>query len=290
MNSYGNDSDGIRKNYMMLRLLVELMERESSDREVQVEGTGELFSAGRGSVTVNVPGGISRNILQLACLLPSGSCPPNGALIQYLASNNTFKLERQARDVDQASSSVNMAEEKDENGDSALHLFVSNKTYTNASSSKLACKSLNAGVECRVISSLLHSYRGAVATPNKANDLPLRIAMKAGRRQAVAVLVLEHPDAALLDESMQSTKLFMHLLGCISVPSKVCSTGSDESNTSEQQSEAEIQMKCLTTMFGLLRHRPDVLSMAGTCSGHRQESTEGTRAQKWWKNIVNRFR
>ena len=119
MNSYGNDNEGVMKNYKMLTLLVRCMARLTRGQVgtgrvtgVTSTGGGEA-SLGENNSTLDstktTPANNSdgkRNVLHLACLLLRTVCPPDGSLITYLTSLEACKLEAKARaEADNSSSS-----------------------------------------------------------------------------------------------------------------------------------------------------------------------------------------
>jgi len=266
MNSYGNDGEGIRKNYRMLKLLVECMERETrgwddtTNMKVYIE---QSLASVEGEETSAPTESNPMNVLQSACLLPLSACPPNNSLLKYLCSDDASKLEAEARDDHYAATkptTINMASEKDENGNLALHLYASNKSYVVR--------------RLQIIKLILNSYPSAISTTNNNNELPLQIAMRSGQRLAVAGLLLEYPEAVLLDEDMNDNKLFMHALSCISSP--MINMKDLRDGAYERQ---------LTTMFKLLTARPDIVSLAGTGAKSEKDRNIQPKKKKWWKNL-----
>eukprot|EP00571_Detonula_confervacea_P007080 CAMPEP_0172323376 /NCGR_PEP_ID=MMETSP1058-20130122/48558_1 /TAXON_ID=83371 /ORGANISM="Detonula confervacea, Strain CCMP 353" /LENGTH=591 /DNA_ID=CAMNT_0013039353 /DNA_START=23 /DNA_END=1798 /DNA_ORIENTATION=- len=315
MNSYGNDDAGMKKNYLMLKLLVGCMEQETrgwgevkvNKKDSSVAGADSVTPKKLNQTISNDVGNredLPKSVLQSACLLPRSVCPANGSLLTYLSSDNVSKMEANVRD-DAKLPIVNMAAEADENGNHALHLFVSNKSYGNASNSKSSDEAPPGGsrdcamdtntphgnTEHKIMQVLIDKDPNTVHIPNSNGELPLHIAMKSGRRRAVAMLVVEYPEAVLLDDNMDDLKLFMHILGCISVPQKVCpernGVNGNHSNANDEN-QAKIQLRCLATMFGLVRARPDIVSLACSSppkSGSKGGSGCGLLKKKWWKNI-----
>ena len=113
-----------------------------------------------------------------------------------------------------------------------------------------------------------------ISIPNNNNELRLQTAMRAGRRAAVAGILLEYPEAVLLDEDMNDNKLYMYALSCISSPmiyTKDLRDGADERH--------------LTTMFKLLTARPDIVSLAGTGAKSEKDKNIQPKKKKWWKNL-----
>ena len=293
---HGNDDGrvGMLRNYLMLRMLVDYMDRD-------VRGWGE----------------VPRNVLHSACLLPRHSCPSDGSLLTYLCSGDASKLEVEAR----AGTDVpfdNLACEVDERGNHALHLFLSNESYARGGSNAETTTAGDDGdatlrtAENEITVALLNAYRKAISIPDGNGDLPLRIAMKAGRRRAVPALLAEYPEAVFSDGSMLDIKFYVQVLGFISVPPHDFFLANDEfdgrddggSADDDVTERAKIQRRCITTMFNLVRARPDVVSFAG--SGTPPESNEevdnksnggskdgssleGKKMKKWWSNIKHIF-
>lgn len=313
MNSYGGDNEGMAKNYKMLKLLVRLMEEETntwSEEEMRLgakqscalrgDSTTDTssFDVDAASVQDNETTSTSisngrKNVLHSACRLPGSVCPSDGSLIRYLCSEHTWKLEEFDRLVGLTSTHGRpmfcFPTEKDDNGDLPLHLFLSNKTYTCGGSRSVSVASPSnvddvaaVATERGLIKALLHDpdkTDGLVSTPNINNELPLHLAMRAGRRQAVGILVIEYYQAVLLDDDLDNNWLFVHVLSCISMPRRLCSS---EPTTTELH---DTEKKCLGIMFELVRARPDIVSVGGT-NGPRVEE-EGKKNSKWWKKIFS---
>ena len=290
MHSYGNDDEGLRllKNYSMLKVLVDYMDRD-------VRGWGEVRS---------------RNVLHSACLLPQHSCPSDGSLLTYLCSDHASRLEVKAR----AGANVpfdNLASEVDGRGNHALHLFLSNESYARGGNAETAAgddsDAALGTVENKIMAALLNGNREAISIPDSNGDLPLRIAMKAGRRRAVTALLVEYPEAVFFDSSMLDIKLYVQVLGCISVPPD-CFLGNDEfdgrddgGSADDATKRAKVQRRCITIMFNLVRARPDLVSFAGSGTpelneeaaksneGSKEGSLERKKMKKWWSNIRHLF-
>jgi len=284
MSQFGShESDGLARNHRMLMVLVRSMERATSgERE---EDT-------------------SQNTLQWACLLPKQYCPYDGSLLTYLSSELASRLESTVR-TDDDSTSDNMASKADSNGNRALHLFVSNKSYANddiaadiTENDSVHLKDAgpdtkeNNSPQCNITEKiwmeLLRSDSGAISIPNEEGQLPLHIAMKCGNRQAVALLVMEYPECVLLDDSMDNMQLFMHILGCISTQYSMIVSNRNNGTNANYTGPVETHQKCLTTMFGLIRARPAIVSLAGR-GEPVLESGEGNQdislKKKWWKKL-----
>jgi len=302
MNSYGGDNEGMVKNYKMLKLLVELMEEETStwsEEEMKlgvkqpyalkgdsktdtssydVDAACAQDSERTGSNNESDESNWTKNVLHSACRLPKSVCPSDGSLIKYLCTEDAWKLE--GRSVYDRLPILCLATEKDDNGDLPLHLFLSNKTYPGGRSHSVDVASpaneddIAAATERELIKALLDK-NVLISTPNSNNELPLHLAMRAGRRQAVGILVIKYPQAVLLDDDLDNNWLFMHVLSCISIPKKLCS--SPELRDTER--------KCLDTMFELVRARPDIVSLGGT---NGEEDTNKKKKSKWWKKIFSK--
>ena len=263
------------RNYLMLKVLVEYM-------DLDVRGWGEVRSRERRSHRI-----AERNVLHSACLLPRHSCPSDGSLLTYLCSGDASKLEVKARAGTDVPFDI-LASEVDERGNHALHLFLSNESYCARGGNAETTTAGDDGdatllrtAENKITGALLDGYRNAISIPNGNGDLPLRIAMKAGRRQAVPALLAEYPEAVFSDGSMLDIKFYVHVLGCISVPphdffpvygefdGRDDGGGADDDATKRAKI---IQRRCVTIMFNLVRARPDVVSFAG--SGGTPESNE----------------
>ena len=310
MNSYGGDNEGMAKNYKMLKLLVRLMEEETntwSEEEMRL-GAKQSIVLKRDSKTdtssVNVDASSAqdneristnssiesdesnwtKNVLHSACRLPSSVCP-DGSLIKYLCSEDAWKLE--GRSVYDRLPILCLTTERDGNGDLPLHLFLSNKTYAGGRSHSVdvaspaneddiaAAAAAAAATERELIKALLDK-NVLISTPNSNNELPLHLAMRAGRRQAVGILAIEYYKAVLLDDDLDNNCLFMHVLSCISIPRRLCSSGTVLCDT---------EKTCLDTMFQLVRARPDIVSLGGT---NGKEDKNKKEKSKWWKKLFSK--
>lgn len=287
MNSYGNDDAGLKKNYQMLSLLVRCMEQETRGWGAvkNIENAASLVpeedqTTSCDEISRNIP----RNVLQSASLLPRSLCPSDGSLLTYLSSDTVSTLEAKVR-ADAKFPVINMAEETTCQGNLALHLFVSNESYagdsdSNASDQDANNDTSNSSAEDKILDALLDKNRSAVRTANSNDELPLHIAMKAGRRRAVATLLVEYPEAVLLYDSFDNIKLIMHILSSISV-AKECG---------HEDASSENKFRYLTTMFALVRARPDIVSLAGSSRPEPESKKEESRGglfktKKWWKNL-----
>ena len=171
---------------------VKLNEDGCSWSEITDEDGFEIYIAAR------------RNVLHTACLLPQYLCTLD--LIRYLSNRRTTE----ARDRFTHKPLINMATEVDENGNRALHLFLSNKRWSGG------CINDDGHIEIRVIFAILVSDRTAIFRVNGDNMLPLQLAMQAGRRRAITTLILWYPQMALrVDDIMSDTKLVVELLSLV---------------------------------------------------------------------------
>jgi len=298
MNSYGNDDAGLTKNYQMLSLLVRCMEQETRGwgKVKNIENAASLVleegqtTSHCGENSRNIP----RNVLQSASLLPRSLCPSDGSLLTYLSYDTVSTLEAKVR-VDAKLPAINMAEETTCEGNLALHLFVSNTSYADGNDSNVSDQDApaksedratendnksNSNAEQKILDALLDKNRSAVRTVNSNDELPLHIAMKAGRRRAVAILLMEYPEAVLLYDNFDNIKLIMHILGSISV-AKECG---------HEDARSVNQFRYLTTMFTLVRARPDIVSLAGSSGPEPESQKEGSggvllKTKRWWRNL-----
>ena len=151
---------------------------------------------------------------------------------------------------------------------------------------------MTTSTESQIVRQLIASCPLAISTPNKQNRLPLQLAMQSRQRRGgeidsvILTLVLEYPQAVLLDASVDNIKLFVHVLGCIALSNIKNDDGVDRNGVDEDgggvhgaamddatKNEAgaddeckpkrELHVRFLTTMFILIRGRPDVLSLSG---------------------------
>jgi hypothetical protein len=146
-------------------------------------------------------------VLQTACLLPQYLCTLD--LIRYLLDPSTSALE--ARERSTHNPLINVATEVDVHGNTALHLFVSNKCWSGG-----GCINDDNCIEHRVIEIILDRNGAAIFTVNGDNLLPLQLAMQAGRSRAVTALVSLTPRMALRVDDMNDPKLFAQVLNLIS--------------------------------------------------------------------------
>jgi hypothetical protein len=211
--------------------------------------------------TINHDNTTRRNTLHSACHLSKSACPPDGSLILFLASEKASHLEY-GKD-----SGMKLAEEKDELGNHALNIFVSNDSYASedadahdASRSSRA----NESVEYRIAKALLASHPSSISTPNNENNLPLKLAIQSGLRNVIALLVLEYPEAVLMDPSLENVKIFTEVLVSLFSSVQNGSNCNDEEGTVDGDMAEE--SKLLSTMFYLIRSRPDVVALGGASS------------------------
>ncbi|KAL3794211.1 hypothetical protein ACHAW5_001488 [Stephanodiscus triporus] len=275
---YRNDDPrrGMQRNYSMLKMLVEYMDRDAR---------------GWGGVQ-------PKNVLQSACLLPQNSCPSDGSLLTYLCSCDASNLELETRDGDDFHVN-NFASEVDEQGNHALHLFLSNKSYAHGGIAETAAGDGNDAMQCtlenKIMTALLDGYHEAISIPNSSGELPLRIAMKAGRRRTLPTLLQKYSDAVLFDESMLNIKFYVHVLACISVTpdflllNDEVDNSADGGDSDDAVKRLEIQNRWITIMYNLVRARPDIISLASRGIREVREDVllEGKKKKKkkWWSNI-----
>lgn len=217
-----------------------------------------------------------KNVLQSACLLPRNTCPSDGSLLSYLCSADASELETWARESASAERgrrlrrqrlvAVNMASEADERGNLALHLLLSNESYVHGGNTEIATGDDTEAHLCTLehknVMSLLTLYHEANLTPNGRGDLPLQIAMKAGRRRAMPGLLTSYPVAAFSEESLHNIKFYVSVLGCISVPARFFH-GRGVNDVSYDEERHANNVLYITTMYALVRARPDIVSLAG---------------------------
>ncbi len=251
------------EDYKMLCLFVSALEQDVRIRIGRGEENNHYSNmTGSRTGTHNVHNyyaPTARNALHAACLLPWSVGPSDGSLIKYLA-RTTWEHNGVVLGDGQV-----MAEEEDSNGNLALHLFVSNMSYSHcrrgsddsmASISKRLGKQSLCNLEYDVVRVLMTVNPKAVFTPNKDNMLPLQLAMMAGRRYAIALLVMKYPGAVHADERFGDIKLLGHLLSCLSDKVLI-----------KSQAVIGKPQACLSTTFQLLRARPDIIdeTLDATC-------------------------
>jgi hypothetical protein len=194
----------------------------------------------------------TRNVLHSACRLSKRACPPDGSLIIYLASDSASKLEY-GKD-----STKRLAEERDEFGNYALHIFLSNASYSVAEKKVNDENDGNANAEYQIVKELVAAYPLSTSIANNDGIFPLRLAMNLGLRNTVALLVEKYPQAILMDPMLENIKVFIEVLICISMSSNACS-GEEEGEAVNV--DASDQSRLFSTMYFLVRSRPDVVSV-----------------------------
>jgi hypothetical protein len=228
------------------------------------------------------------NVLQMACLLPRAVCSYDGSLISYLSSTNASILEVQSISSRTLSTrrwernnlgtnnggipTITMAGEVDEeDGNYALHLFLLNNSYTRTTNDVDETKDnvLLHTTEIDVLRALIDAYHDAISIRNANGEYPIDIAMRTGRRRAVPILLTEYPDAVMNNDSMFNVHHYVHILGCISTPIS-SSIGNEDNN--RRCPYDDVECRCLTIMFNLLRARPEIVSVASSntrsCNGN----------------------
>ncbi|KAL3798040.1 hypothetical protein HJC23_012331 [Cyclotella cryptica] len=197
-----------------------------------------------------------RNILHSACRLSKNACPSDGSLILFLASPQASLYEYGNESV------TKMADEQDELGNYALHVFLSNESYAVPNGDEVRGKVKDDAdesttstdcVECQIVGQLLASYPVAISTPNNAGSLPLKLAMNSGIRYVIAMLVDEYPEAVLLDPSLENSKVFIQLLGCMSL----FATDGENNGVCDRTIR-------LSTIYFFVRSRPDLVTLGGS--------------------------
>ncbi|KAL7509352.1 hypothetical protein ACHAXN_006360 [Cyclotella atomus] len=198
------------------------------------------------------------NVLHSACCLSKGSCPPDGSLIVYLASDAASKLEY-GKD-----STKRLADEPDETGNYALHIFLSNASYSIAEKkAKDESDDVNVNAEYQIVKELVAANPLSTSIANNDGIFPLRLAMDMGLRSVVSLLVEKYPQAVLIDPILENIKVFIEVLICISLPLNAqehAEEGGEERVVTED--DVSDQSKLLSTMYFLVRSRPDVVSVS----------------------------
>ncbi|KAL9188927.1 hypothetical protein ACHAXT_011417 [Thalassiosira profunda] len=300
MNSFaGNDDEGLVKNYRMLKLLVYAMETETRGwGEMKARGNdvvpdGDAVSITHGSTTNDDSRPI--NVLHAACRLPRSACPFDGSLLIYLCSPDATKLEAKVREKPSDDMSIDV----DEEGNQALHVFVSNASYvtpsngnnTNSDASEECDNTAYLRAEWKIMQALgvfdkdrKTGFTPSSWTPNDRDQLPLHIAMKTGRRHAVAILLLESPKVVLQGDTAIDAKIFAHVLGSIAVPQFIIPD--EDADMNDSNFDTIVRQHCHTIMFDLVRARPDIVSLAGaTACGRNSDRNAAYRPgkKKWWR-------
>jgi hypothetical protein len=214
-----------------------------------------------------------RNVLHSSCRLSKNSCPNDGSLILFLASPQASKLEYGKKSLKR------LAEEQDDEGNYALHIFLSNESYGNTqkevSVHNNGVNATNLGrssVEYRIVKGLIEAHPSAIFTANNNGMLPLQLAIDTGLRNVVIpLLVQEYPQAVLMDSRLENIKMFTKMLGCISmaVKDRTCTESEDamtETIDENENVDASEQRKLFSTIYFLVRSRPDVVALGGAAS------------------------
>lgn len=227
---------GETKNYTMLKLLIGAMER--NDRSVSQPGAA---TAG--------------NIFHSALRLPRQVCPALDLFLELI-----WKMEP---------GGINF--EKDEDGNTPLHIFASNKYY----SAQMHNEDFNErqameDADVVVVNKLYPMQPEAISQPNKDGKLPLQLAIESGRRGgghegAISVLISWNPLAILLTPGLESVKLYPLILATIA------------------NSEKMRKHRNLEAVFSLLRARPDVVDF----TSHQPTALPIGKPlkKKWWKKM-----
>ena len=258
------DDPEMQANYKVLCCLVYSLERDARRRSRSQQLEREENHAVNDEIIDYVP----VNILHAACLLPleldEYSHSPS-LINDFLCIFHGNRINEDGDDL------VNiMAKNEDNNGNRALHLFVSNESYRNNNDhfcfDERMGSDYNYKLKMNTLRGLVNADPTAIYHPNNDNILPLELAMKAGRRCSIALLLSKYPDAVHMIECLSDIKLFPHLLSCLT--DKVVMTNQI------QPYEPKIS---LSTMFHLLRARPDVVSLAAAAEVETQGGSDYVR-------------
>lgn len=207
------------------------------------------------------------NILHSACRLRKQLCPQNGSLLLFIASSKASKYEYGKE------STKKLAAEPDENGNCALHLFLSNESYnTNSEKDEMVrkeAKLYSSSQEYRIVKELIKVNPKTTSVANSNNVLPLRLAMDTGLRNVISLLVTEYPQAVFMDPKLDNIKVFAEILVCISCDSAERVANNETDNTGIGNKNEETT--CLSTMFFLIKSRPDVVVYGVSVSKLLQE-------------------
>ena len=158
---------------------------------------------------------------------------------------------------------MKLPEEKDEVGNHALHIFLLNESYANPMENgdgddARRSNHSHQSVEYQIVKALIASHPSSISTPNDDCNLPLKLAMQSGLRNVIALLVVEYPEAVLMDPSLDNIKIFSEVLISISLSLKNRSS----TNVNEEAvvaGEVPEESKMLSALFYLIRSRPDVV-------------------------------
>lgn len=299
---------------------------DSSTNEVQVESIAAINATENHEIANNDI--ISpRNILHTACRLPRHLCPSDGSLLVFLSSPEASFLEYGNDSL------AKLAEEQDEDGNYALHFLLSNESY--AADAKVPPQTKTDDVDAnnrandpsttqtadivsQIVLQLTASYPRAVSTPNNNGKLPLQLAMNHGIRNAISILVKEYPEAVLLDSTLENIKYYVYVLACITLPiskrddqeagrmkenNNALQPNADHSSNENgiESMQRDDDLVSFTTLYDLLRSRPNVVSFGGaeflkqnTGSEHVEsdEKIIGKRRRlstklPWWKMVIS---
>jgi hypothetical protein len=252
-------SEATKKTLLMMKVLIGYLDRGEEMT------TTMMMEANNGHV--NNDDIIPRNIYHSVCRLPRNACPIQ--IFQGLFQGYT-----------------DLEKEVDENGNTNLHLFLANTSYSTRTC-KISSGELNCQREaCR---SLVESNRDALYMQNNKGHLPLRVAMDTGRKEVLSDLIMTNYKAVLMDKRLDSPKLMAHVLGLIADVIK------------DRNSHP------LETIFELVRAKPDVVEFGGAgmerleqiegegkMEEHHEEKKdqeeEEEQAKGGWKQKLNPFR
>ena len=190
-----------------------------------------------------------------------------------------------------------LAADQDQHGNYALHILLSNQSYAStASDNQNTDEHVAEDVTttlCLFVRELIAAYPPAVLVPNNDGVLPLRLAMKNGLRNVVALLVEEYPQAILKDSTLENMKVFTELLICISQFMEEKTMGGDSGAQSSSNShEAAIKKRdhLLSVIFFLIRSRPDVVSLGGSASPNETLCNKQAQSPSWFKRVIGSWK
>lgn len=248
-----NNDKGKERTFLMLKVLIGYISR------------GEDVVTGNEDVTNDDI--IPQNVFHAVCSLSRSACPVD--LFPWLLSKDITDI-------------ANFKKEVDENGNTTLHKFLANESYSCTKETPEAVKSQSA------FRHILASNRDAIYARNNFGHFPLRVAMYAGRREVLSDLIMLNHQAVLVDKRLDNPKLMLHVLGFIAL--------SDAKYPNTKPIIVDHVIKPIDTMFELLRAKPDIVSFGGSRFEERldQMDREGrkhdTTDRKGWRKKLNSFR
>ena len=232
-----------------------------------------------------------RNVLHSACRLSREICPHDGSLITFLASSRASRFEYGR------SSAETLASDRDENGNYALHILLSNHSYASATTEnpntdERVAKDTPVSSLYLVVRELISAFPSSVRIANNDDVLPLRLTMEVGCRNVVTMLVKEYPQAILMDSKLENIKVFVEVLICISQSMAEETTngdgGAQDSPTSSNDVTVKTHAHLLTIMYFLVRSRPDVVALGGSVSSYEVlRNKQAKKTSSWFKRLVS---